>query len=101
MKSNTQNDRYKYNMLILRWSDIGWSRDNNVNLVVTILSHLPLSDSERSILAKGLKFVPNPGSLDIYSVKQDTESFFRRLRLKAFFHNKTSVPKDVFEVINT
>ena len=74
---------------------------NNINLIVTIPSDLPLSDSQKSILAKGLKFVPNPGSLDIYSVKQDTESFFRRLRLKAFFHNKSSVPKDVFEAIKT
>ena len=31
----------------------------------------------------------------------DTESFFRRLRLKAHFHNQPSVPhKDVFEAIN-
>ncbi len=36
-----------------------------------------------------------------HSVKTDTESFFRRLRLKAHFHNQTSIPqKDVFEAVN-
>ncbi len=55
----------------------------------------------RSVLAKGLKFVPSPGSLDLFSVKTGTESFFRRLRLKAHFHNQTSIPeKDVFEAVN-
>ncbi len=71
------------------------------NLVVTIPPDLTLSDSERSVLAKGLKFVPSPGSLDLFSVKTDTESFFRRLHLKAHFHNQTSIPqKDVFEAVN-
>ena len=41
------------------------------NLVVTIPPDLTLSDSERSVLAKGLKFVPSPGSLDFFSVKTD------------------------------
>ena len=71
------------------------------NLVVTIPPDLPLTDSERSVLAKGLKFVPNPGSLDFYTAKADTESFFRRLRLKAHFHNQTSISqRDVFEAAN-
>ncbi len=39
------------------------------NLVVTIPPDLTLSDSERSVLAKGLKFVPSPRSLDLFSVK--------------------------------
>jgi hypothetical protein len=50
------------------------SSANSTNLVVTIPPDLTLSDSERSVLAKGLKFVPSPGSLDIFSVKTDTES---------------------------
>ena len=63
--------------------------------------YLTLSDSERSVLAKVLKFVPNRGSFDLFSVKADTESFFRHLRLKAHFHNQPSVPhKDVFEASN-
>ena len=71
------------------------------NLVVTIPPDLHLSDSERSVLAKGLKFVPSPGSLNLFSVKTDTEQFFRRLCLKAFFHDQSSVSnKDVFETIS-
>ena len=37
------------------------SSANESNLVVTILPDLALSDYERSVLAKGLKFVPSPG----------------------------------------
>ena len=71
------------------------------NLVVTIPPDLHLSDSERSALAKGLKFVPSPGSLNLFSVNTYTEQFFRRLRLKAFFHDQSSVSnKDVFETIS-
>ena len=69
---------------------------DRTNLVVTIPPDLTLSDSERSVLAKGLKFVPHPGSLDLFSVKADTESFFRRLQLKAHFHNQPSVPTRTF-----
>ena len=76
------------------------SLSSHNNLVVTIPPDLHLSDSERSVLAKGLKFVPSPGSLNLFSVKTDTEQFFRRLRLKAFFHDQSSVPnKDVFETL--
>ena len=32
---------------------------------------------------------------------QETESFFRRLSLEAFFHYKSSIPRDVFEAIKT
>ena len=40
-------------------------------------------------------------SLNLFSVKTDTEQFFRRLRLKAFFHDRSSVSnKDVFETIS-
>ena len=71
----------------------------NVWVVFTIPPDFALSDPERSILAKGLKFVPNSGPIDFFSVKED---FFCRLRLKALFHyNQSSVCNtDVFEAIN-
>ena len=82
-------------------TDYHASSVDRTNSVVTIPLDLTLSDSERSLLAKGFKFVPNPVSLDLFSVKADTESFFGRLRLKAHFHNQSSVPhKDAFEPIN-
>ena len=37
------------------------------NLVVTIPPDLTLSDPHRTVLVKGLKFVPSPGSLDLFS----------------------------------
>ena len=74
---------------------------NHANLVVTVPPDLPLSDSERSVLAKGLKFVANPRPVDSFSVKEDTEKFFRHLRLKAHFLDSYSIQvKDIFETLN-
>ena len=42
---------------------------NESNLVFTIPPDLPLSDPKRSVLAKGLEFVPNSGPIDLFSVK--------------------------------
>ena len=71
------------------------------NLVVTIPSNFSHSNSERSVLAKGLKFVPNHESYDFHTSKADTESFFYRLRLKTHFHDQTYVShKNVFEATN-
>ena len=58
------------------------------NTVVTIPENLPLSDSEKSVLSKGLNFVPISKKLDEFSVKQEVEKFLRRVQLKAFFHDK-------------
>ena len=75
---------------------------NESNLVFTIPPDLSLSDPERSVLAKGLKFVPNSGPIDLFSVKEDTEAFYRRSRLKGLFHNQSSTynNKDIFEQVN-
>ena len=57
-------------------SSTTWSQSTNSpsddNLMVTIPSHLPLSNPERSVLGKSLKFVPDSGPIDIFSVKEDT-----------------------------
>ena len=70
--------------------------------VVTIPEDLPLSDSEISVLSKGLNFVPVGKKSDEFQVRKDAESFFRRTRLKAHFFdssNSTS-DRDVFERLN-
>ena len=41
------------------------------HIVVTIPENLPLSDAEKSVLSKGLNFVPISKKLDEFSVKQD------------------------------
>ena len=56
--------------------------------VVTIPKDLPLSEPEKSILGKGLNFVPLTKKTDEFTVKEDTEKFLRRVKLKAHFHDK-------------
>ena len=64
------------------------SSPENLKTVVTIPENLLLSDSEKSVLSKGLNFVPISQKTDEFSVKQDVEKFLRRVQLKAFFHDK-------------
>ena len=76
----------------------------NNNTVVSIPADFPLSDSEKSVLSKGLNFVPIAKRTDEFAVKQDVEKFIRRVQLKAFFHNKEDISrtseKNIFETIN-
>ena len=59
---------------------------NMDKLVVTIPGDVPLDEHERSLLAKGVNFIPTTSATDEFQVKEDNEKFFRRLRLKAHFH---------------
>ena len=74
------------------------------NTVVTIPENLPLTDSEKSVLSKGLNFVPIAKRTDEFPVKQDVEKFLRRIQLKAFFHDKednsNASDKDIFETLH-
>ena len=58
------------------------------NTVVTIPENLPLTDSEKSVLSKGVNFVPITKHTNKFSIKQDVEKFLRGVPLKAFFHDK-------------
>ncbi|KAL9952017.1 hypothetical protein ACROYT_G039216 [Oculina patagonica] len=59
------------------------------NLTIkTIPDSLNLSEAEKSVLQKGLNFIPTKPKTDEFTTKEDCEKFFRRLRLKAFFHDK-------------
>ena len=59
---------------------------NTDKLAVAIPEDLPLDEHERSLLAKGVNFIPTTSVTDEFQVREDTEKFFRRLRLKAHFH---------------
>ncbi|KAL9960667.1 hypothetical protein ACROYT_G034153 [Oculina patagonica] len=61
-------------------------------LVVTIPEDLQLTDPERSVLSKGLSYVPVKPRTDEYDTKADCERFYRRLRLTAHFNNNPSEP---------
>jgi len=54
-------------------------------LVVTITEDLPLVDDERALLAKGPNVIPIAALTDEFTVKEDSEKFSRRRRLKAHF----------------
>ena len=54
-------------------------------LVVTIPEDLPLDEDERSLLSKGPNFIPITSLTDEFTAKEDSETFFRCLRLKAHF----------------
>ena len=62
--------------------------NQNHHTVVIIPENLPLSNAEKSVLSKGLNFVPISKKSDEFTTRQDVEKFLRRAHLKAFFHNK-------------
>ena len=61
------------------------------NTVVTIPENLPLTDSEKSVLSKGLNFVPITKRTNELSIKQDFEKFPSRVQLKPFFMTKRTI----------
>ena len=77
--------------------------NKNHHTVVTIPENLPLSNAEKSVLSKGLNFVPISKKSDEFTTRQDVEKFLRRVQLKAFFHNKEdksdNTEKDAFETL--
>ena len=84
------------------------TRDSSIEslgAVVSIPENLPLSDAEKSVLSKGLNFVPISKKLDEFSVKKDVEKFLCHVQLKAFFHDKeddsNTSDKDIFETLQT
>ena len=60
-------------------------------------------DSEKSVLSKGLNFVPISEKAAEFSIKQDVEKFLLSAQLKAFFHDKeddsNTSNKDTFETL--
>ena len=61
---------------------------------------LPLSDSEKLVLSKGLNFVPISKKTDEFLVKQDVEKFLRRVQLKAFFARKRVILTPLTEILS-
>ena len=55
------------------------SSPESLKTVITTPENLPLSESEKLVLSKGLNFVPIPEKTDQFSVKQDVEKFLRRV----------------------
>ena len=55
---------------------------NTTKLVVTITSDLELGEHERSLLSKGLSYIPARTHSDEYTAKADCEKFFAVYALK-------------------
>ena len=51
------------------------------------LSNVPLSEDETSLLNKGLNFCPTPLRVSTFQLEFDLAMFYRRLRLREYFHN--------------
>ena len=58
------------------------------------LSSYRLSDSEMSLLNKGLKYCPTPPRPDIGNIIRDVETFFRKASTLLFFHGNSDHPND-------
>ena len=63
----------------------------NEKQVDAIPNDLPLSDNERSVLNKGLSFIPFEKSFHHFTVRQHVEVFLRMLRLQAYHHNQPNI----------
>ena len=63
--------------------------------VVRIPETLPLSEDEEQLLQKGLSFVPTSKKVDPFTTLDDTENFFRKVRLKAYFANVDTMDNNV------
>ena len=56
--------------------------------IIVNISDYELTEAEKSLLKKGLKFVPTPTRLNRTELAVDTKRFCRRMRLKEFFSDK-------------
>jgi hypothetical protein len=55
--------------------------------VVTIPEDLTLSSSEHTVLSRGLKFIPSRSQVDKFTLNNDLERFYRRVKLHNHFNN--------------
>ena len=64
-----------------------WSITADPTNVTTVynLSSYQLSEAEKSLLEKGLKFCPTPPKPDVGDIFHDVDNFFRSANLKLFF----------------
>ena len=60
------------------------NNSEHINGVVNLSSH-PLTNTEISVLSKGLGFCPIPGASDIGNIIHDLDAFKRRTRLPTVF----------------
>ena len=75
--------------------------DDDDDIIVN-LSDYTLTPTERSLLKKGLKFVPTPSRINRTELAVDTKRYSRRMRLKEFFAESeaTTITSNKFKKFN-
>ena len=76
------------------------TKTDTTNIVVN-LSSKELTDSEISLLSKGLNFCPAPAKPNEQKLSEDLDQFARRLRIKEYFDSKDKESNDTTENSNS
>ena len=88
VKSDYNADKIEHNVFEKCELENGRYRGKFVHPNVINLSGKILTKAEISLLSKGLKFVPTPNNLNRAVLKEELESFGRRLRLMWHYRNE-------------
>ncbi len=89
---------------LLKKSKVSQIRDHCELIISTIrcddnsvvnLSSINLSEAQRSILSRGLTFVPTPGEPDMGDLRSDLDRFHRRLKLYTHFNKDPTEAKPI------
>ena len=64
---------------------------SNRKSVTVNLSSIDLSDSDISVLDKGLTFVPTPKTLPVKTIIQNKNNLIRNIKLKSFFRDSSAI----------
>lgn len=65
-------------------------KENRNEIIVTNLSSKCLSEAQKSLLSKGLKFVPTRKRVELGKLISDLKSWERRMRLREYFFDKNN-----------
>ena len=93
-KSKTKTTRRKERRITLKSRRSTKERETNEKFLNN-LSDNQLTDSQVSVLSKGLKFIPTPVTIETIIRRQllrDFEQFARRMRLQYIFHGQNNEP---------
>ena len=68
--------------------------DVDTSTVINV-SNVRFSDSELSLLSKGLSFCPKLSQIDKFQLKKDINQFTRRVRLREFFYDQDTTTEHI------
>ena len=61
---------------------------SNANHELVILSNQTLTEAQKSVLKKGLTFIPKPKKVNIHKLHNDVRLFMHRMKCKFEFYHK-------------